>query len=96
MAAIAAASRFTNGEFCRESASELGPSRRSIAIAQATAVSTVSQGRQTSICGMRRRLATCSTDWCVGPSSPSPMESWVKTKMLRAFINAAMRSALRE
>lgn len=26
---------------------------------------------------MRRRLLTCSTGWCVGPSSPTPMESCV-------------------
>ena len=45
--------------------------------AQATAVSTASQGRQTVMFGIRRRLARCSTGWCVGPSSPRPMESWV-------------------
>ena len=28
---------------------------------------------------IRRRLATCSTGWCVGPSSPRPMESCVNT-----------------
>ena len=37
----------------------------------------------------------CSTDWCVGPSSPRPIESCVKTKIERGFISAAMRSALR-
>jgi len=92
----ASGKRFTNGTFWRESASDEGPSLRSRAIAQATAVSTVSQGRQTSMWGMRRRLATCSTAWCVGPSSPRPIESWVKTKMLRSRMIAAMRRALRE
>ena len=48
---------------------------------QATADSTVSQGRQTSRFGIRRSAAACSTGWCVGPSSPRPMESWVKTKI---------------
>jgi hypothetical protein len=67
-----------------------------MAAAQATAVSTLSHGRQTSMCGIRRRLETCSIAWCVGPSSPSPIESCVKTKMLRARMSAAMRRALRE
>ena len=31
--------------------------------------------------GVPRREANCSTAWCVGPSSPRPMESWVKTKI---------------
>ena len=45
---------------------------------QATAVSTASQGRQTSRLGISRSDSTCSIGWCVGPSSPRPMESWVK------------------
>ena len=65
------------------------------ACAHATAVSTVSHGRQTSSCGMSRRLAACSIDWCVGPSSPRPIESCVNTKIDRGFISAAMRMALR-
>ena len=44
---------------------------------QATADSTVSQGRQTGRLGISRRLDTCSTGWWVGPSSPRPIESWV-------------------
>ena len=40
----------------------VGPSRRSMASRQATAVSTVSQGRQTRMFGiMRRRRDVCST-----------------------------------
>ena len=72
-----------------------GPSRRSIADFQATADSTVSQGRQVCILGVERRAVSCSTGWCVGPSSPRPMESWVNTKMDCCFISAAMRTALR-
>ena len=79
----ASASR-TAGSGARARASS-GPSLRSIAAAQATAVSTVSQGRQTSMPGSGAGWTTCSTDWCVGPSSPRPMESCVKTKMLRAL-----------
>ena len=76
--------------------SEEGPSLRSMALAQATIDSIVSQGRQTSIPGMRRNDGTCSTDWCVGPSSPRPIESCVKTLMTRCFMSADMRRALRE
>ena len=42
---------------------------------QATADSTVSQGRQVCILGVTRNAVSCSTGWCVGPSSPRPMES---------------------
>ena len=28
---------------------------------------------------LARSAARCSTGWCVGPSSPSPIESWVIT-----------------
>jgi hypothetical protein len=64
-------------------------------MAQAMAVSAVSAGRQTSRPGMVRRLAACSTLWWVGPSSPRPMLSCVKTWITRFFISAAMRMALR-
>ena len=70
---------FTNGTLWRVSKSAVGPSFLRRAAAQATAVSAPSQGRQTSMFGIRRRLAACSTGWCVGPSSPSPIESCVKT-----------------
>ena len=81
--------------FWRDSSSAVGPPSRSMAAVQATAVSTASHGRQTSRFGMRRRLAACSTGWCVGPSSPRPIESCVSTKIERIFISAAIRSALR-
>jgi hypothetical protein len=58
-------------------------------------VSTVSQGRQTSMLGIMRSVAVCSTGWWVGPSSPRPIESWVNTWITRCFISAAMRRALR-
>ena len=44
---------------------------------QATAVSTRSAGRQTCILGVMRNMAACSMGWCVGPSSPKPIESCV-------------------
>ena len=96
MLAIASASRLWNCTFWRLKRSDVGPSRRSIAAAHATTVSTESLGRQTSMPGMSRRLAACSIDWCVGPSSPRPIESCEKTKIERSAISAAMRSALRE
>ena len=57
----------------------LGRVSFSSAVAQAMAASTTSQGRHTSRLGIRRRLAACSMLWCVGPSSPRPMLSCVKT-----------------
>ena len=81
--------------FWRDSSNAVGPSLRAIALVQATAVSAVSHGRQTSRLGMRRSDAACSTGWCVGPSSPRPIESCVSTKIARTRISAAIRSALR-
>ena len=75
---------------------QVGPSVRSTECTQPTSVSTVSHGRQTSMLGIMRRVAVCSTGWWVGPSSPRPMESWVNTWITRCFISAAMRMALRE
>jgi hypothetical protein len=81
--------------FWRLSSSAVGRDWFCSATAQATAVSAVSPGRQTSRFGMRRSDAACSIDWCVGPSSPRPMESCVNTWITRRFISAAMRMALR-
>ena len=41
--------------------------------------SLASAGRRTSSPGIARSEASCSIGWWVGPSSPSPMESWVIT-----------------
>ena len=59
---------------CRVSASNDGASPERTASSQHSAVSTPSAGRNTLRLGMARRLASCSTGWCVGPSSPRPME----------------------
>lgn len=40
---------------------------------------------------MSRRLITCSIGWWVGPSSPTPTESCVQTKMLGTFDSDASR-----
>jgi hypothetical protein len=42
---------------------------------------------------MARSADSCSIGWCVGPSSPRPIESCVKMKMTCAFMNAARRIA---
>jgi hypothetical protein len=47
------------------------------AIAYAALVSLPSAGRQKCKLGIARRCAAVSTGWCVGPSSPRPIESWV-------------------
>ncbi len=57
----------------------VGPLACSSASCQHSAVSTASAGRNTCRFGMARSAARCSTGWCVGPSSPRPMESCVIT-----------------
>jgi hypothetical protein len=41
---------------------------------------------------MSRRLMTCSTGWWVGPSSPTPTESWDQTNTQCALDMAARRT----
>ncbi len=65
------------------------------ASAQAWAVSLASAGRITSSPGIARSEARCSIGWWVGPSSPTPTESWVQTKTLGIFWIAASRTAPR-
>jgi len=76
----------------RDSTSAVGPSCRT-ARTQASRVSFGSAGRITCRPGMARNVARCSTGWCVGPSSPTPTESWLKTKTQRARESAASLSA---
>ena len=45
----------------------------------ASTTSLASPGRRVIRPGMARSEARCSIGWCVGPSSPTAMESWVKT-----------------
>ena len=40
---------------------------------------------------MARSAASCSTGWCVGPSSPTPIESWLNTKIVGSSMIAASR-----
>ena len=62
---------------------------------QVSATSFASAGRNTSRPGIARSDASCSTGWCVGPSSPTPIESWVKMWMTGISISAESRIAPR-
>ena len=44
----------------------------------ASTTSLASPGRSVMSPGIARSEASCSIGWCVGPSSPTPMESCVK------------------
>ena len=63
--------------FWRVSTRHTGPCVCSIATRHASAVSVASAGRMTVSSGIARSADSCSTGWCVGPSSPSPIESCV-------------------
>jgi hypothetical protein len=41
--------------------------------------------------GIARNEASCSMGWCVGPSSPSPIASWVKIMSVGISISADRR-----
>ena len=60
----------------RDRTRAVGPSP-STANRKAWAHSLASAGRMTRSPGMARSDASCSTGWCVGPSSPRPTESCV-------------------
>ena len=64
---------------------------RSRAIFQASVTSLASAGRITSRCGIARNAISCSIGWWVGPSSPSPIESWVKRWTTGSSISAERR-----
>src|SRR5271154_6223214 len=78
------------GTFWRESASRIGPCVCVIATRQASTASLASPGRITVRWGIARREATCSTGSWVGPSSPTPIESCVKTKTTCSSIRATL------
>ena len=42
--------------------------------------------------GIARSVARCSTGWWVGPSSPTPTESWLNTKTTLARDSEASRT----
>ena len=56
------------------------------------AVSVASAGRITTMLGVARRVASCSTGWWVGPSSPTQTLSCVKIQSVCRWASAAMRS----
>ncbi|CPU64689.1 Uncharacterised protein [Mycobacteroides abscessus] len=72
------------------------PAGRSVfssTVRHAHAVSFASAGRTTSRPGIARSAARCSTGWCVGPSSPRPIESCVHTNVVGISMRAASRTA---
>jgi hypothetical protein len=58
----------------------------------ASAVSLKPAGRTTLMLGVARSAASCSIGWCVGPSSPTPIESCVNTNVDGMRMIAASRS----
>ena len=66
-----------------------GPFLILIAASQHNAVSNKSAGRNTLPFGIDLSILICSIGWCVGPSSPKPIESCVNTRMGSICINAA-------
>ena len=64
-------------------------------IFHASITSFASQGRSTIRFGMARNDASCSIGWCVGPSSPTPIESCVKMKIDGHSMSAANRMLAR-
>ena len=79
VSAYPSAPRATIGRFCRLRIKPAGRSLFFRICAQQAVVSFASIGRTTSRPGMVRRAERCSIGWWVGPSSPSPIESWVQT-----------------
>ncbi len=80
------------GSFCRDRARPTG-SARSSTHRHAHTVSLASAGRTTAKRGIARSDARCSIGWWVEPSSPSPMESCVQTKVTGRCMSAARRTA---
>ena len=78
----------------RVSTMAVGPSW-SIAARHAATVSLASAGRMTCSPGIARSVARCSTGWWVGPSSPTPTESWLNTKIAFARESDARRTGSR-
>jgi hypothetical protein len=61
----------------------------------ASATSFASPGRMVISPGMARSDARCSIGWCVGPSSPTPIESCVKMWIVGISMIEASRSGAR-
>ena len=61
----------------------------------ASAISFASPGRITISPGIGRSDARCSTGWCIGPSSTTPIESWVNTWITGISMLADRRIAAR-
>src|SRR5699024_9279446 len=85
---------FTNvGTPCLVKTNDVGLFVVSNAILQAAFVSFPSAGRITERLGIALSDGSCSTGSCVGPSSPTAIESCVNTYVTGAFIIADRRIA---
>jgi hypothetical protein len=73
--------------------SALGSWRCCIITRHASATSLPSHGLITLRPGIARSEARCSTGWCVGPSSPRPIESWLNQWITGSSISAESRIA---
>ena len=81
IAAICASARSENGRFWRLKIRHDGPCDARPPGSRPPPIRPCRTDAIRRRCGIRRRLATCSIDWWVGPSSPRPIESCVNTKM---------------
>ena len=80
---------------CRESTSTTGSCLICMMTFHASTTSLGSPGRIVITPGMARSEARCSIGWCVGPSSPTPIESCVKMKIDGISMMAARRIGVR-
>ncbi len=65
--------------FCLVKDNTLGVPESFNATSQHSIVSILSAGLNTFKLGIDLNPDSCSIGWCVGPSSPKPIESWVIT-----------------
>ena len=80
------------GRFCLESTRQVGVCAEVSAEYQAAFVSTSSAGLNTCMFGRDLSMVSCSTGSWVGPSSPTPMLSWVNTEINGRPIREERRS----
>ena len=83
------------GSACRVRIRATGSWRNCMIMRQASTTSLASAGRRVIKPGMARRESSCSTGWCVGSSSPTPIESCVKMWSTGISISALRRIAVR-
>mmetsp|Transcript_52932 Transcript_52932/g.137943 ORF Transcript_52932/g.137943 Transcript_52932/m.137943 type:complete len:225 (+) Transcript_52932:281-955(+) len=83
--------RSSVGNAWRDKTTAAGSCVRVMITFHISSTSLASQGRNVNKPGTERNAARCSIGWCVGPSSPTPIESWVKIQMHGISIIEAIR-----